>query len=95
MYKTRLGGRVDGAKAHLGYVETDPSGRYGRVSSMVFSDSSLQLIIIWILQAGINMKLHLYSFLRKNCTDLTCKDIGANAKHSELISSNPILIFLN
>jgi len=27
MYKGRLGG-----KAHLGYVETDPSGRYGRVS---------------------------------------------------------------
>jgi len=27
MYKGRIGG-----KAQLGYVETDPSGRYGRVS---------------------------------------------------------------
>jgi len=27
MYKGRFGG-----KAELGYVETDPSGRYGRVS---------------------------------------------------------------
>ncbi|XP_022761409.1 probable serine/threonine-protein kinase WNK5 [Durio zibethinus] len=30
MYKTRLGGCVDGVKSQLGYVETDPSGRYGR-----------------------------------------------------------------
>ncbi|XVF37426.1 hypothetical protein REPUB_Repub20aG0006800 [Reevesia pubescens] len=30
MYKTRLGGSADGVKAQLGYVETDPSGRYGR-----------------------------------------------------------------
>ncbi|XVE80761.1 hypothetical protein DITRI_Ditri15bG0006200 [Diplodiscus trichospermus] len=30
MYKTRLGGCVDGVKFQLGYVETDPSGRYGR-----------------------------------------------------------------
>lgn len=30
MYKTRVGACVDGAKAQLGYVETDPSGRYGR-----------------------------------------------------------------
>lgn len=30
MYKTRLGGCVDGVKVHLSYVETDPSGRYGR-----------------------------------------------------------------
>ncbi|KAJ4822481.1 putative serine/threonine-protein kinase wnk5 [Turnera subulata] len=34
MFKTRLGGGgggyVDGAKAQLGYVEIDPSGRYGR-----------------------------------------------------------------
>ncbi|XP_021620638.1 probable serine/threonine-protein kinase WNK5 isoform X2 [Manihot esculenta] len=30
MYKTRLGGSVGGAKEQLGYVETDPSGRYGR-----------------------------------------------------------------
>ncbi|KDP22777.1 hypothetical protein JCGZ_00364 [Jatropha curcas] len=30
MYKTRLRGCIDGAKAQLGYVETDPSGRYGR-----------------------------------------------------------------
>ncbi|KAF5750745.1 serine/threonine-protein kinase WNK5 isoform X1 [Tripterygium wilfordii] len=28
MYKSRLGG--DGTKSQLGYVETDPSGRYGR-----------------------------------------------------------------
>jgi hypothetical protein len=27
MYKTRVGACVDGAKAQLGYVETDPSGR--------------------------------------------------------------------
>jgi WNK lysine deficient protein kinase len=33
MYNARLGGFVDGAKAQLGYVETDPSGRYGRVSN--------------------------------------------------------------
>lgn len=31
MYKTRRGGCVnDGVKSQLGYVETDPSGRYGR-----------------------------------------------------------------
>ncbi|XWS09492.1 hypothetical protein CRYUN_Cryun40dG0089400 [Craigia yunnanensis] len=30
MYKTRLGGCVDGVKSQLGYIETDPSGRYGR-----------------------------------------------------------------
>ncbi|KAL5550644.1 hypothetical protein UlMin_000820 [Ulmus minor] len=30
MYNTRLGKSVNGAKAELGYVETDPSGRYGR-----------------------------------------------------------------
>ncbi|XVF84186.1 hypothetical protein PTKIN_Ptkin17bG0005300 [Pterospermum kingtungense] len=30
MYKTRLGGRVDGVKSLPGYVETDPTGRYGR-----------------------------------------------------------------
>ncbi|TYI60844.1 hypothetical protein E1A91_D10G132100v1 [Gossypium mustelinum] len=30
MYQTRLGGCVDGVKSQLGYVETDPSGRYGR-----------------------------------------------------------------
>ncbi|GLT32430.1 hypothetical protein SLA2020_070990 [Shorea laevis] len=30
MYKTRVGGCVDGAKSQLGYVEVDPSGRYGR-----------------------------------------------------------------
>lgn len=36
MYKGRLGG-----KAHLGYVETDPSGRYGRVSfSFILASSS-------------------------------------------------------
>ncbi|KAJ9185477.1 hypothetical protein P3X46_005112 [Hevea brasiliensis] len=35
MYRTRLGGCVDGAKAHLGYVETDPSGRYGRLREVL------------------------------------------------------------
>ncbi|XP_050244114.1 probable serine/threonine-protein kinase WNK5 [Quercus robur] len=30
MYKARVGGCVDGAEDQLGYVETDPSGRYGR-----------------------------------------------------------------
>ncbi|KAJ6765420.1 SERINE/THREONINE-PROTEIN KINASE WNK WITH NO LYSINE -RELATED [Salix purpurea] len=30
MYKTRVGASADGAKAQLGYAETDPSGRYGR-----------------------------------------------------------------
>ncbi|XAR68724.1 Non-specific serine/threonine protein kinase [Bertholletia excelsa] len=30
MYKTRLGEPVDGSKLQLGYVEMDPSGRYGR-----------------------------------------------------------------
>ncbi|KAF2305238.1 hypothetical protein GH714_003267 [Hevea brasiliensis] len=30
MYKNRLGGSVGGTKPQLGYVETDPSGRYGR-----------------------------------------------------------------
>lgn len=38
MYKGRLGG-----KARLGYVETDPSGRYGRVSvffSFILTSSS-------------------------------------------------------
>ncbi|KAL4272385.1 hypothetical protein GQ457_13G027440 [Hibiscus cannabinus] len=30
MFKTRVGGCVDGVKSHPGYVETDPSGRYGR-----------------------------------------------------------------
>ena len=33
MYKGRFGGCTGGGvKAPLGYVETDPSGRYGRVS---------------------------------------------------------------
>jgi WNK lysine deficient protein kinase len=35
MYKTRVGACVDGAKAQLGYVETDPSGRYGRGSQFL------------------------------------------------------------
>ncbi|KAJ8753851.1 hypothetical protein K2173_000105 [Erythroxylum novogranatense] len=30
MYKTRIGGCVNEATAQLGYVDTDPSGRYGR-----------------------------------------------------------------
>ncbi|XP_052173949.1 probable serine/threonine-protein kinase WNK5 [Diospyros lotus] len=30
MYKTRLGEHIDGAKLQLGYVEVDPSARYGR-----------------------------------------------------------------
>ncbi|GLU17865.1 hypothetical protein SLE2022_342150 [Rubroshorea leprosula] len=30
MHKTRLVGCIDGAKSQLGYVEIDPSGRYGR-----------------------------------------------------------------
>ncbi|OMO94031.1 hypothetical protein COLO4_16551 [Corchorus olitorius] len=30
MFKTRLGGCVDGVKSQVGYVETDPSARYGR-----------------------------------------------------------------
>ncbi|XVE84354.1 hypothetical protein DITRI_Ditri17bG0005800 [Diplodiscus trichospermus] len=30
MNRTRLGGCFDGVKSRLGYVETDPSGRYGR-----------------------------------------------------------------
>ncbi|XP_021687864.2 probable serine/threonine-protein kinase WNK5 isoform X2 [Hevea brasiliensis] len=30
MYKNRLSGSVGGTKPQLGYVETDPSGRYGR-----------------------------------------------------------------
>lgn len=50
MYKnksTRSAGCVDGAKAPLGYVETDPSGRYGRVSFSLFF-----LLIWWMILFG-------------------------------------------
>lgn len=50
MYKnksTRSAGCVDGAKAPLGYVETDPSGRYGRVSFSLFFSSYLMDDFIW------------------------------------------------
>lgn len=36
MHKTRLGNCGDGGKAQTGYVETDPSGRYGRVSFSLY-----------------------------------------------------------
>lgn len=39
MHNARLGGCVDEATAQLGYVETDPSGRYGRVSNIIISAS--------------------------------------------------------
>ncbi|EOY04486.1 Kinase, putative isoform 2, partial [Theobroma cacao] len=35
MYKTRLGGCVDGVQSQLGYVETDASGRYGRFGEIL------------------------------------------------------------
>ncbi|KAJ6369266.1 hypothetical protein OIU78_001597 [Salix suchowensis] len=44
MYKTRVGASADGAKAQLGYAETDPSGRYGRVSQFLASEIFCALI---------------------------------------------------
>ncbi|KAA8517668.1 hypothetical protein F0562_015142 [Nyssa sinensis] len=35
MYKTRLGEPIDGAKLQLGYIEMDPSSRYGRFKEIL------------------------------------------------------------
>lgn len=35
MYKSRLGEPFGGAKTHSGYVDTDPSGRYGRFTEIL------------------------------------------------------------
>ncbi|KAI7997020.1 putative serine/threonine-protein kinase WNK5 [Camellia lanceoleosa] len=35
MYKARLGEPIDGSKLQLGYIEMDPSGRYGRFKDLL------------------------------------------------------------
>lgn len=49
MYKARLGGCVDGAaNDRREYVETDPSGRYGRVSTAILDSLHIYMYRSWM-----------------------------------------------
>lgn len=83
MYKGRFC-TSGGIKAPLGYVETDPSGRYGRVSSL----------IIYLL-VGFRSNIE---FLKKNIYyillfDMLCKKVIVLFRNGLVVFSASINVF--
>lgn len=52
MFKGGFGESIDGANLQLEYIEMDPSGRYGRVSSQINYVLFIALKFWWMIVFG-------------------------------------------